>query len=132
MSIFGSNVLFSAVQGQVLLNGQPVAGAEVERRYRWAWNKSEGKEVARTDTRGGFAFGAISQSKGMSGFVPHEPVVFQEIVIRHAGKEYFAWQYTKHNYDENGELHGRPMHMICELSRAPVDNGEYFGLCETR
>jgi hypothetical protein len=132
MGFFGSNVLFSAVQGQVTLNGQPVSGAEVVRHYRWAWNKSEGNETVRTDAHGHFAFGAEKKSGGMSGLLPHEPVIFQEIVIRHDGREYIAWQYTKHNYDDRGELRGKAIDLLCELSQPAVDNGTYFGLSVTR
>ena len=132
MGFFGSNVLFSAVQGQVTSNGQPVSGADVVRHYRWAWNKSEGNDTVRTDAQGRFTFDAVRKSGGMSGLVPHEPVIFQEIVIHHGGREYIAWQFTKHNYDDRGELRGKPMNLLCELAKPAVDNGHYFGLCETR
>lgn len=132
MSIFGKNVLFSDVKGQVVLNGKPVSGAEVERSYEWAWNHSKGTEKTQTDQNGRFVFASITQSGGLSGLLPHEPVVFQEITIRHNGQEYVAWQYTKHNYENNGELKGKPLDLYCELSKAPTDNGNYFGICETR
>jgi hypothetical protein len=132
MSLFSKNVLFSAVKGQVLLNGQPVSGAEVERSWEWAWNSSKGEDKVKTDASGRFAFAAVAQSAGTSKFMPHEPVVFQNVVIRHQGKSYVAWQFTKHNYDDNGELKGKALSMHCELSKAPVDNGRYFGICEMR
>ena len=44
-----SMVIFSAVSGKVLQAGQPVAGAVVEREFRWAWKEENGKDAATTD-----------------------------------------------------------------------------------
>lgn len=132
MGIFGSKVMFSAVHGRVLLNGQPVAGAEVERRYQWGWNKSEGQQTVRTDANGAFSFPVARASSATASLVPHEPVIFQELIIRHQGKKYFAWLYTKHNYDEDGELEGKKLNLECELSHASTNNGTFTGLAELK
>lgn len=132
MGIFASKVLFSAVEGRVLLNGQPVAGAEVERSYTWSWNKSEGLETVRTDANGAFRFATVRASNALSSLVPHEPVIFQELIIRYQGKKAFAWLYTKHNYDEDGELEGKKLNLECELSREPVNHGTYTGIAVLR
>ncbi len=128
--------LFSEVSGVVLRDGQPVAGAEVERGYIWHWKDKVGKERVTTDASGAFRFGSVTESSFLGSLIPHEPVVQQTLTIRVDGQDYQAWKYTKHNYDPDGEL-GRPLRLRCELTQAPayhlVDDKAklgYQGLCE--
>ncbi len=67
---------------------------------------------------------------GASKFLPHEPVIFQKITIQYKGHKYIAWQHTKHNYDDLGELKGKRLIMNCELSNEVKDDGVYFGICK--
>jgi len=67
---------------------------------------------------------------GTSKFLPHEPVIFQKITIQYKAHKYIAWQHTKHNYDDLGELKGKRLIMNCELSNELKDDGVYFGICK--
>lgn len=124
-------VLFSAVRGTVLENGRPVSGATIEREFRWAWKDEVGTDHAVTSAQGEFSLPPIVRSSFLGSLLPHEPMVRQTILIRHAGKTYKAWMFDKGNYDDNGELKGRPIVMRCRLEAEPVrQQGELFGICE--
>lgn len=129
MSIFSKNVMFSEVIGTVTLNGVPVKGAEIERYYRWSWDDKKETDQTVTDDKGNFTLQLKEKSPGVSGLIPHEPVIFQQISIKYNGEEYVAWQSTKHNYDKNGELKGAPLLLKCELSKSPEGNDIYTGIC---
>jgi hypothetical protein len=49
----------------------------------------------------------------MTNFLPTGPSIQQEIYIRYEGKEYEAYMLIKSNYQENGELDGKPLSFIC-------------------
>jgi hypothetical protein len=129
MSIFGKNVMFSEVSGTVTLNNVPVKHAEIERYYRWSWDDKKETDKTVTDEKGLFKLPLREKSGGVSSIIPHEPVVFQQITIKYNGNEYIAWQHTKHNYDKNGELKGKSLVLVCELSKKPEVNDDYAGIC---
>lgn len=121
--------LFSETEGVVLQNDRPVAGAEVERTYNWHWKDKIGSEATRTDEQGRFRFPAATGSSLLGVLLPHEPVVVQKIHIRHQGKVYEAWMYTKHNYEPNGELDGQPLRLVCRLDSPPTYRDKVYGIC---
>lgn len=116
MSIFSKNVMFSEVVGKVTLNGIPIKGAEIVRYYRWSWDDKKEEDKTFTDETGIFKLPQQDKGGGISSIIPHEPVIFQQITINYKGENYIAWQHTKHNYDKNGELKGKSLSLICELS----------------
>jgi len=122
-------VLFSAVQGRVLEDGKPVAGATLEREAKWTWKNEMRNDSTTSGADGVFAFDAIVGSSLLGSVLPHEPVVHQKITIRHGGSAYEAWLHVKHSYDENGEL-GRPLKLVCRLEAKPVRRDGYYGICE--
>lgn len=122
-------VMFSAVSGQVLQDGKPVAGAVVEREFRWSWKSETGTDSTQTDASGAFRLPAIERSSLMGSLLPHEPMVRQTILIKHGGKSYKAWMFDKGNYKPDGEL-GRPIVMTCRLEKQPTHHGDVFGICE--
>ena len=124
-------VIFSAVTGKVLQDGKPVSGASIEREFRWAWKDETGTDKATSGIGGEFSFPAVERSSFLGSLLPHEPVVRQSITIRHAGKSYEAWLYNKHNYDDKGELEGKPLRLVCRLENAPQRHaGGYYGICD--
>ncbi|MGH7470489.1 MAG: DUF6795 domain-containing protein [Longimicrobiales bacterium] len=125
----GKKCLFSEVQGVVLSNNQPVAGAVVEREFRWTWKGEVGKDQTTTGPKGEFKLPAIYRSS-IGSFLPHEPMVRQTILIRHGGQTYKAWMLDKSNYDENGELQGKPIMISCRLETEPKHTGEVYGICD--
>ena len=131
--------LFSAVEGTVVLDGKPVSGASVTRRYLWHWKDKKESARVTTGANGTFSFAEVTGSSFLGGWLPHQPLVEQEILIAHEGKEYKAWVHAKGDYEPNSENEGRPLRMYCEL-RTPEKvtyinepmAKKYFGLCELR
>ena len=134
----GKLYMFSEVEGVVVSDGKPIAGAAIEREYVWGWNDRRGGDKTVTDASGQFKFPAIVNSSLMASMLPHEPAVKQTIVIRVNGQAYEGWIATKPNYDHNGELDGKPIKLYCELKTPPKRteiggfNRGFFGICELR
>ncbi len=121
--------LFSAVEGVVLDHGEPVAGASIERAYKWVWKDEQGHDETTSTPDGRFSLPEIRGSSFFGSFLPHEPIVKQSIVIHHGGKDYEAWIYDKRNYEVNGELDGRPIRLRCDLATEDKEGGEIYGIC---
>jgi hypothetical protein len=131
MGIFDRLVLFSEVHGTVLKNGKPVAGAELVQKVVWSDNENEiAPQRTMTDQAGAFSFPAIEHSAGLLRLIPAQPTMLQEIVIRYEGAEYIAWQHGKNSYNANTELDGRPIRLVCELTRQPDYEGKHYGICK--
>ena len=122
-------VIFSAVSGQVLQGGKPVAGAVLEREFRWAWKQETATDRAETNAAGEFSFPAIERSSLMGSLLPHEPNVRQTILIKHAGKTHKAWMFDKRNYKADGEI-GKPIRITCRLEAEPHHSGDVYGICD--
>jgi hypothetical protein len=129
MGVFDRLVLFSEVHGTVLMDGKPVAGAELVQKVVWSDNANE-IPVRRTmtDAAGTFSFPAIERKAGLLRLLPAQPTMLQEILIRHQGAEYIAWQHGKNSYNANTELDGRPIRLVCELTRQPDYEGKHYGV----
>jgi hypothetical protein len=114
--------LFSPVKGKVVLKGQPVVGAVIERSYDWAWKNQKGRDETTTDQNGEFSLPAIYGTMVLGSVLPHEPVIEQDIMINHEGTSYKAWHCYKREYEEFGELRGelgkRPITLYCDLQSA--------------
>ncbi len=123
-------VIFSAVSGQVLLGGKPVAGAVIERDWKWAWKDEAGADRATTSADGQFKLPIVERSSFMGSLLPHSPMVRQTMLIKHEGKRYKAWMFDKEDYNNNGELKGKPIRITCRLETDPVRRGDLFGICE--
>lgn len=121
-------VLFSAVHGQVVDRGKPVIGATVNRYYNWYWTNAESTDQAVTDKEGRFSFKRISTLSLTASLFPHQPVIVQTIDIRVDSKVFEAWHYMKMNYDNNGELCGKAIDVICDIGTEPEWRGKIFGI----
>ena len=134
MAISKTLYLFSAVEGTVLRNGQPVEGVEVEQTYHWHWKDQRGTVVVKTDANGHFRLPAVTATSWTAALLPHEPAIGQRITLRHAGTAHKGWVMTKHNYDVQGEVPGRPLHFTCALEEEAVAHPETatFGICRLR
>ena len=123
-------VIWSAMKGRVLMNGQPAAGAVLKRNFFWHWKSENGSDETKANAAGEFSFPVIERSSFMGGLLPHEPVIEQAIVIEYQSKSYKAWGYFKHDYDYNGENRGRPIDVTCHLDAERTMHGDVMGLCE--
>ncbi len=122
--------LFSEVNGIVLLDGKPVQGVEVTQEYNWHWKDEKASKVATTDAQGRFHFPVVT-GKSMTAALPHQPVIEQTLRLSFQGKQYKGWLHGKDNYDDRGELNGKPLNLVCDLSDEPVGHPEIrsFGIC---
>ncbi|RZI58285.1 MAG: hypothetical protein EOP37_16500 [Rubrivivax sp.] len=123
--------LFSEVNGVVLLDGRPVEGVEVEQKYNWHWGEKKASRTTRTDAQGRFHFPVITGRSITGSLLPHEPVIVQEIHFVHQGKTHHGWFQAKHNYENQGELDGQPMRLVCDLKDEPTGRPEIqsYGIC---
>ena len=125
-------VLFSEVHGTVLKNGMPVQAAEISQQVVWSDNTNDvPSRHTLSDQSGRFTFASVERASAALRFLPHQPVILQKLIIRYAGVEYMAWRHTKDSYEANSELDGRPLNLVCELSRAPDFEGTHYGICKT-
>lgn len=130
MGVFDRLVLFSEVHGTVLKDGKPVAGAEVIQKVVWSDNENDiPRQRAITDETGTFSFPAIERRAGLLRLLPAQPTMQQELLIRYQGAEYIAWQHGKGSYNANTELDGRPIRLVCELTRPPNYERKHYGIC---
>jgi hypothetical protein len=133
MGVFDRLVLFSEVRGTVLMDGEPVKGAELVQKVIWSENENEiPPQSCVTDASGAFWFPAIERRPGLRRLVPSQPVMLQRILIRYQGVEYIGWRHGKTGWDANTELDGRPIKLVCELNREPGHEGTHYGICEAR
>jgi hypothetical protein len=131
MGVFDRLVLFSEVHGTVLKDGEPVEGAELIEKVVWSDNENDiPPQHAVTDSKGAFSFPAIERNAGLLRLIPAQPTIQQTITIKYQGVEYTAWLHGKGSYNPNTELDGRPINLICELTRQPDYEGKHYGICK--
>lgn len=131
-SAMGKLCLFSAVQGVVLSQGQPVSDALVSRQFNWAWGKENGADETRTNAAGEFSLPAIFRNSLTASFLPHQPFIEQTILLKYQNREYKAWLFDKMDYEENSELGGKPISLRCSLENEPSRKNGVYGICELR
>lgn len=131
MAFFKTFTLFSATEGIVLMDGKPVEGVEVQQNYFWHWGDKKATIVTRTDANGRYQLPAITGRSITGNLLPHEPVIDQFIRFVYRGQTFKGWTHSKHNYDDLGELGGKPLRLVCDLKDEPVAHLEVhsFGIC---
>lgn len=131
MGVFSRLVLFSDVHGTVLNEGKPVVGAEIVQKVVWSDDETKNRtQQTVTGKDGAFAFPTIESNAGLLRLIPAQPTIQQTIVIQYQGREFVAWLHGKSSYDANTELDGRPLHLVCELTRQPDYEGKHYGICK--
>ena len=136
--------LFSPVKGKVVLKGQPVVGAVVER--TWEFGKKHSDQTV-TDSKGEFSLPGVYSMNLLVKYLPAEVCIFQEISVCYSGQSYLAWSHRKSGYDEYDELQiseslgdgpglkGKPIDLLCDLAKKVVNHGGvggYGGIAELR
>jgi hypothetical protein len=97
-------VIFSELRGVVLVQGRPVAGAQVVRSWHWDLTSERGADAAVTDAEGRFHLPAVLRRGWLRRWLPHEPFVEQTIDVTHAGGTVTVWMLDRRNYRPGGEL----------------------------
>lgn len=124
-------ILFSSLHGTILQDGKPVSGAELVQQVTWSDDKDEIPTArARSDAHGRFHFPVVEHHAGWLRALPHQPVILQSVTIHFQGRDYLAWRHTRNSYAPNAELDGKPLHLVCELTRAPDFEGTHYGICK--
>lgn len=87
--------------------------------------------AVQSDAQGRFHLPAVTANSLTAGFMPHKPVIGQRLTLRYQVKDHKGWVFTKHDYDNLGEVKNRPLTFNCELNREPVAHPETetFGIC---
>ena len=114
-----SNVLCSPMTATLLFNGVPVAGAKVVRRYHWRLTDREGIDEVTSDASGKFALPQVS-GRSLIAWLPHQPVIDQDIEVYVGEQKYEIWSGAKLSYRRNAELEGKPSPLQFELHGVPV------------
>jgi hypothetical protein len=136
--------LFSPVKGIVVLKGQPVVGAVIER--SWEFGKKHSDQTV-TDEKGEFSLPGVYSMNLLVKYLPAEVCIYQEIYIRHAGQSALAWHHRKSGFEEFDELQisvffgdgpglkGKPINLYCDLDQEVKNHGGvggYGGIAELR
>lgn len=108
----GRVCLFSAISGNITLDGKPVANARLVRT-----GDRDGPKVDETvtDANGNFSFPAMHE-RTITKFLPQEFVAAQKIIVHYNGQEYEMWSAVKRKPEENVESRGKPLVVKCELN----------------
>jgi hypothetical protein len=87
--------------------------------------------VTRTDANGRYRLPVITWRSITGSFLPHEPVMERNIQFVYQGKTIRGWLHAKHNYEDMGELEGKPLRLGCDLKDEPVGPPEIrsYGIC---
>lgn len=128
-----NRVLFSSIDGQILMDGKPLSGATVIKRYNWSHDNKIVDETTTTDSNGYFSFG-----RNLKGIMPFyfmtDPRINQDIFVNYNDNEYKIWQYNKTNTRNNSEALSQyervntgngykipdilpDIHVVCELNK---------------
>ncbi len=130
-SVISFNKMTTDVSGMVLLNGQPIEGAEIQFHADSAWYGKWKARAVTTDAQGRFTTPQWRNTRVL--VLVHQPVIWQQLIIKYADQEYDGWGYTRMTYTDRSD---RPsgVFLTCELtSEASVhrleDYRASYGLC---
>lgn len=129
MSFFNptKTCVFSEVKARLVLDGKPVAGAKVVR--KWNWHKERSDE-ATTDGNGYVNFPEVYESS-VTRLLPAELVVGQQLSVFIDGEEKIFWSNAKRRPEENAEYGGSRFQIACELTEEEVVIKDYGSLMLT-
>ena len=118
-------VLSSAVEGQLLDHGKPLAGVKVKRILHWNMESEPRTAITSTDKNGRFQFPEV-RGAAEFGFLAklfHVPNISLRIYIPIDGKDYMAYATSKNSYQENVETGLPNIRMKCDLRNKELFNG---------
>ena len=96
-------VLFSAIEGQVVKDGQPVAGATLVRDWEFAADKVVGHDETVTGAGGRFRFGPVIHAYQPPRMLAQQPIVDQRIHVTVDGRNWPVWTASKHDLEAGTE-----------------------------
>lgn len=128
-------VLSSAVEGQLLDHGKPLAGVKVKRILHWNMEQEARTEITTTQADGKFQFPEV-RGAAEFGFLAklfHVPVISQEIYLIQANEEIILYSKTRSSYKPKFETGYDEIQFSCDLSSRELINGVLPSLdCKVR
>lgn len=128
-------VLSSAVEGQLLDHGKPLAGVKVKRILHWNMEQEARTEITTTKADGKFQFPEV-RGAAEFGFLAklfHVPVISQEIYLIQANEEIILYSKTRSSYKPKFETGYDEIQFSCDLSSRELINGVLPSLdCKVR
>ncbi len=129
---FAKICLFSEVNGVVVNDGNPIAGAEVIQTVIYGGGK-EVRNSTTTNSRGEFHFDALF-THSISTLLPGESVYAQGLVIKYDRADIEGWTLVKRSDKENAELGGEKINLLCDINAENLrqetpGNGVLLGIC---
>lgn len=107
-------VIFGGIQGRILLNGEPAAGAQIK---LWTkWNSPEGNTlIVKTDENGRFELPEQTAQYRPSPFA--QLVISHELKVNYKGETYPIWIASARTGYTEGMLGFQPKNFVCELTQ---------------
>jgi hypothetical protein len=128
-------ILSSAVEGQLLNQGRPMAGVKVKRILLWNMETEARTEITTTKADGKFQFPEV-RGAAEFGFLAklfHVPVVSQEIFLMQPNEEIILYSKTRSSYDPKFETGYDEIQFTCDLASRELINGVLPSLnCKVR
>lgn len=128
-------ILSSAVEGQLLDHGKPLAGVKVKRILHWNMEQEARTEITTTKADGKFQFPEV-RGAAEFGFLAklfHVPVISQEIYLIQANEEIILYSKTRSSYKPKFETGYDEIQFSCDLSSRELINGVLPSLdCKVR
>ncbi|MBU0542480.1 MAG: DUF4198 domain-containing protein [Gammaproteobacteria bacterium] len=128
-------VLSSAVEGQLLDHGKPLAGVKVKRVLHWNMEQEARTEITTTKADGKFQFPEVRGAVefGFLAKLFHVPVISQEIYLIQANEEIILYSKTRSSYEPKFETGYDEIQFSCDLSSRELINGVLPSLdCKVR
>ncbi|GGI68348.1 hypothetical protein GCM10007973_01760 [Polymorphobacter multimanifer] len=129
-------VLFSALDGKLVREGKPVAGATIIREWDFAEDRVHGIDRATTDMQGRFQFPPVLHSYQKARFLPQQAVVTQLIKVQLGDAEWRVWAASKHDLKAGTEAvagpadgtdPGVPLDIVVDLDSPMALRGQVAG-----
>lgn len=126
-------ILSSAVSGQLLDQGKPVAGGKVVRVLFWNMDAEPRTEITFTSESGHFQFPEV-RGAAEFGFLAklfHVPTISIRIYVPVDGLDYLFYANGRNSYTGHGETGLLEIQMLCDLkSRSVADELLPVGECD--
>ena len=123
----GKVCVFSQIEGRLTRDGEALHNTTVIR--RWEWNSMK-EDSTITDENGYFEFPSVYE-RSISRFMPVELVIGQGLYVVESGGETQIWSNSKREPEENAELDGRPLKLVCEMTNEMALHEEFSSLLLT-
>jgi len=101
-------ILFSAVEGEVIKGGKPLAGATLDREWVFAENSVRGRDQTTTDATGHFSFPQVAHAYRKPWIFAQEMFIEQLIRVRSGEAEWRAWSGSKRDIKAGTEAFYEP------------------------